>query len=354
MKKIITLIGLIASLLSAQAGEHKVYFWIKSPKYTSASHELEISINSKHVGDIAVGDLIVMHLAGDKKYTVELHQKGKVAATLQLDDIRDTTSYYILDMSQGGAVTTQRQDALTGGLYAMQTSHYRYKRDIYEEGVVDEIVTDGSSQPSMAYGSGFLVSSDGYIATNYHVVDGYKKFTVKGIDGDFTTEYEADVVAKDVNNDLALLQLKNKTVKFSEPPYMLRTTGANTGEEIFVLGYPLGPALGDEIKLTTGVLSAKTGMGGNASSYQVSAAAQPGNSGGPLFDSEGNVLGVVNSKIMKAENITYAIKAVYLQALLGMLPTTPKQQDKNTLKDKKLTEKVSAVSKYIYIIKCQE
>jgi len=353
MKKTLAILLLLFSLVQLHAREYKVYFWMKYKKYTSQSHSLDISFNGKSAGYISAGDLGVVHVLNDKAYKIELYDKGKVLGTLTFEHLKDSISYYIIDLETH---TVESVDALKGGIYVMQRNHYYFLRSLYEDGLEDNngLVTSGdAASDHSAYGSGFLVSNEGYIATNYHVVDGYTKYKVKGVEGDFTTEYEADVVAKDVNNDLALLQLKNKTVKFSEPPYVLKTTGASTGEDIFVLGYPLGPALGDEIKLTTGVISAKSGIGGNVSSYQISAAAQPGNSGGPLFDSEGNIIGVVNAKIMRAENITYAVKAVYLQALIGMLPINPHQQDKNGIKDKKLTDKVSAVSKYVYIIKCE-
>ena len=69
----------------------------------------------------------------------------------------------------------------------------------------------------------------------------------------------------------------------------MNTTTSEVGEEVFVLGYPLTATMGDEIKLTTGVISSKSGFQGDISQYQISAPVQPGNSGGPLFDSKGNI-----------------------------------------------------------------
>nr|WP_277266111.1 trypsin-like peptidase domain-containing protein [Prevotella corporis] len=79
-------------------------------------------------------------------------------------------------------------------------------------------------------------------------------------------------------------------------------------EDIFVLGYPLVQTMGEDVKLTTDVISSKTGFQGDVSQYQISAAIQPRNSGGPLFDSRGNLIGIVPAKHKGTENVGYAIK----------------------------------------------
>lgn len=349
MKKIILLLIGMVVLVQTYATDYKLYLWVKYPKGVNYAYGLEIAVNNQRMGSIKTKELALIHLKGEKKYLIEIFDQGRSISSEQISMLTDSITYYQLSFEYRGfsaSINMEPQSKIAGGLYVMQSSNYTKKLEFYEQGL-----DESSNGP--AYGSGFLISSDGHIVTNYHVIEGYKKFTVKGIDGDYSTEYSADVVTKDASNDLAVLQLKNKTVKFTEPPYAIRQQGASTGEDIFVLGYPLGPALGDEIKLTTGVISAKSGIDGNVSAYQVSAAVQPGNSGGPLFDKEGNIIGVINAKIMRAENITYAVKSVYLQALLGMLPTEPHLTTVTTIKDKSLADKVAAVSKFIYIIKSE-
>lgn len=199
-------------------------------------------------------------------------------------------------------------------------------------------------------GSGFLVSADGYIATNYHVIEGGTKITVKGVGGDFSTPLGADVVMKDENNDLALLKLKNQNIKFDSLPYSFKSGSAETGEDVFILGYPLKDVMGEEVKLTTGVVSSKTGYQGSISSYQVSAAAQPGNSGGPLFDKNGNLLGVVNAKIGSAENVTYGVKVNYVKALLEMTDSPAASDRKDKLAGLPLSEQIKKLKNVVYII----
>lgn len=201
-------------------------------------------------------------------------------------------------------------------------------------------------------GTGFALSS-GYIATNYHVVDGATSLVVYGIKGDFSTSYKAKVVASDKVNDLAIIKIEdNRFSGFGNIPYSVKTTLADVGEDIFVLGYPMTTTMGEEIKLTTGVISSRTGFQGDVALYQISAPIQPGNSGGPLFDNSGNIIGVVNAKHDGAENVGYAIKASYLKNLLessvsaNILPMT------NTIRTQTLPTKVKSVKNYIYLIKC--
>ena len=108
--------------------------------------------------------------------------------------------------------------------------------------------------------------------------------------------------------------------------------------------------MGDEIKLTDGIISAKSGFKGDITLYQISAAAQPGNSGGPLFDKSGNIIGIVNAKHIEAENATYTVKSTYLLNLIESLPTTPSLQKVNRLNDKILPDQIKIIKNFVYLI----
>jgi S1-C subfamily serine protease len=111
--------------------------------------------------------------------------------------------------------------------------------------------------------------------------------------------------------------------------------------------------MGDEIKLTNGIVSSRTGFQGDITSYQISAPVQPGNSGGPLFDSQGNLIGIINAKHGGAENASYAIKASYLTNLVDLLPDSPKLQTINSMLGKTLTQQVEMAKKFVYIIETE-
>lgn len=215
-------------------------------------------------------------------------------------------------------------------------------------------ITQSNSQSRVGSGTGFAISSNGIIVTNYHVIEGAKTIKIRGVNSDFNKTYKAKVLVSDKNNDLALIQIDDYSfTSISTIPYTLKTKLANVGESIFALGYPLRAAMGDEIKLTNGIISSKTGFQGDITSYQVSAPVQPGNSGGPLFDSNGNVIGIINAKLTIAENASYAVKTSYLMNLLELLNTPPKLPTYNSLKGKSLAEQVILIKKFVYIIETE-
>tara|TARA_B110001450_G_C17424789_1_gene401380 strand:- start:72 stop:704 length:633 start_codon:yes stop_codon:yes gene_type:complete len=202
-----------------------------------------------------------------------------------------------------------------------------------------------------ASGTGFAISEDGYIVTNHHVVDGAKTINIKGINGDFDESLKAKIKLVDSKNDLAILKIDDP--KFSNipiPPYTISQNISDVGTSAFAMGYPLRSTMGDEIKLTNGIISAKTGFQGDISTYQISVPIQPGNSGGPLFNEKGTIIGITSSGHTGAQNANYAIKTNYLFNLLGLLDKQPELPTTNTVSNKSLPEQVKDLKKFIYII----
>lgn len=203
-------------------------------------------------------------------------------------------------------------------------------------------------------GTGFAISSDGYIVTNHHVIDGVENLTVKGVNGDFDKTYKAKIILADKNNDLALIKIEDPLFSsLGKIPFVLKTSVASVGENIFVLGYPLRATMGDEIKLTNGIISSKTGFQGDITSYQISAPVQPGNSGGPLFDKNGNLIGIINAKHLGAENASYAVKSLYLQNLIDLLDNPIQLSNISLISTKSLPQQVELVKKFVFIIEGQ-
>ena len=202
-----------------------------------------------------------------------------------------------------------------------------------------------------ASGTGFAITSNGLIITNHHVVSGANTIKVRGINEDFSKTYNAMVIIEDKNNDLAIIKIDDiNFTSIGTIPFLLTRKTSDVGSSVFVLGYPLRASMGDEIKLTNGIISSKSGFQGDVTSYQISVPIQPGNSGGPLFDNNGNLIGIVNAKHSGAENASYAIKASYLLNLFDMMSSPPKLQTLSIVAGKQLTEQVKILKKYIYII----
>jgi len=173
-----------------------------------------------------------------------------------------------------------------------------------------------------AAGTGFFLSEDGWVGTCYHVIKDANKITVR-LGG---SEFPAKLVKWDAASDLALLKVEGK---FSPLPIASKNA-VSLGESVFTIGYPNIGIQGVQPKLTRGEISSVTGIQDDPRHYQISVPVQPGNSGGPLVDMEGNLVGIVGMRMddIKAleatgtlpQNINYAIKADLLTSLVKSVP----------------------------------
>ncbi|MGL9618924.1 serine protease [Bradyrhizobium sp. U531] len=170
-------------------------------------------------------------------------------------------------------------------------------------------------------GTGFVVSGNGHIVTNHHVIDG-----CGDLKGNLTGEaaMALRVVSSDANNDLALLQAPS-TATFKEFA-RIRDRSIRSGDSVVAIGFPYRGLLSSDFTVTTGIVSSLSGMRNDSRFLQISAPVQPGNSGGPLFDTTGQIIGVVTGKLDNLriavatgnipENINFAIKTGALRDFL--------------------------------------
>lgn len=170
-------------------------------------------------------------------------------------------------------------------------------------------------------GTGFVVSANGHIVTNNHVIDGCSE-----LKGNLTGEAAMvlRVVSADANNDLALLQAPSTAIfrEFAR----IRDRSIRSGDSVVAIGFPFHGLLTSDFTVTTGIVSSLSGMRNDSRFLQISAPVQPGNSGGPLFDTTGQVVGVVTGKLdglriavatgSIPENINFAIKTGALRDFL--------------------------------------
>ena len=221
----------------------------------------------------------------------------------------------------------------------------------YDENENSKIVSQNSNnwKPS---GSGFFIDKKGYIATNYHVIKDAKEIQVT-ING---KSYNATLVISDEQNDLTILKINdNKFTPLQNLNYNFKSETSDVGTSVIALGFPLTTLLGEEIKVTNGIISSKTGMKGDITSYQISVPIQPGNSGGPLFDNDGNLIGItssgINRKLDLTENVNYAIKTKYLKLLIEELSDKIDLPNYTFSKTTLLTEKIKSFEKNVVFIK---
>ena len=146
----------------------------------------------------------------------------------------------------------------------------------------------GADEP-WADGTGFAVTTDGYVLTAFHVIDGCARIEIVTDRGRDRTPR---IVATDPDLDLALLQTDRR---FSEAA-RFRTDSTQLGEPVMVAGYPLRHVISTSFTVTTGIVSALAGIDDDSMEIQISAPVQPGNSGGPLLDGAGDVIGLVSAQ----------------------------------------------------------
>ena len=157
-------------------------------------------------------------------------------------------------------------------------------------------------------GSGFFINADGYLITNFHVIEGETEITVevyRQVDGQLDRESYKKVRIMAINKfqDLALLKIEDKNAPKFKYVTLGNSDALSVGDPVFAIGSPMGL----ERTVTEGILSTKTREMEGELYLQTTAQINPGNSGGPLFDMAGDVIGVTNMKIMFGEGLGFAI-----------------------------------------------
>jgi len=159
--------------------------------------------------------------------------------------------------------------------------------------------------PSKYSGTGFLISGNGYIVTSCHVV---KSADSLFIENEKFGRLKVTVVYKNPETDVALLLIEDEQFKnLSKIPFAIRTTEGNLGEAVYTLGYPR-----NDIVYGDGTISAGSGFEQNENSYQISIPVNPGNSGGPMIDQQGAVIGIINGAQTETRGASFAVKSKVL------------------------------------------
>lgn len=196
--------------------------------------------------------------------------------------------------------------------------------------------------------TGFLIDGKGYIITNAHVVNRMKNIYVENNKGEYFT---AVSVYTDANTDLAVLKINDTAFRtMTNLPYSIKRSNADLGEQIFTLGYPR-----NEIVYGEGYLSAKSGNEGDSTAYQVSVSVNPGNSGGPLLNKNGEIIGIITSKNSTADGVVFAAKSKNIFKLLDSLKkegdtTTIKLPNNTGLKGLDRVQQVKKMEEFVFMV----
>lgn len=198
-------------------------------------------------------------------------------------------------------------------------------------------------------GTGFAITSNGLIVTNYHVISGADSVYVQNSAG---KSFKVKVLYSEPQNDVAILKITDTTFTgLGTIPYTIKHSESDLAESVYTYGYPQdSPVYGD------GRLTSSTGLNNDTIDYQISVPINPGNSGGPLLDSRGNIIGIVKAKETHQEGAHFALKSSYLLSAIKNIPTdslnhAPVLNTKNTMAGLTRVQQIKKLQNYVFMVK---
>jgi serine protease Do len=198
-------------------------------------------------------------------------------------------------------------------------------------------------------GTGFMIDAKGYLVTNAHVVKNGKSIVVENNKGE---QFVAEIVKLDAVKDIAILKINDKDFKpLGTLPYSIKKSSTDVAERIFTLGFPR-----NDVVYSEGYLSAKTGFNGDTLSCQLGIAVNPGNSGGPVFNNRGEVVGILSTKEKQAEGVAFAIQSKYIHQAIDELKKDTAYRNLKTnpyssIGNLERTQQFNRIKDYVFLIK---
>jgi len=374
--------------LNNKTGKYRVFGYKYVPLTVTANFSIETLITTEETsGDFKSHGLIwgvkdannydYFLISDDGRFSVGYLQKGVDINTVPwtrspaIKTGKATNNLKVLKSGlqyifaiNGQAVATSNFLALMGN-YAGATVAAGIENIAFERLIIQQEAGNAGGNGDQASvpvewnvsGSGILIDKNGFIATNEHVIAGAKAIEVEFTKDNKKYTFHAEIVKADTEQDLAILKINDPRYASFKPaalPYGISNKLLDIGSSVFALGYPEIMKLGTNIKFTDGKISAQTGTQDNPYWYQITVPIQHGNSGGPLFDNDGNLVGLTNAGFLGTmENVAYAIKSELLLKLLANSFPGKYIPPGNTLKDKPLTEKIKVLKSYVTLIKAK-
>jgi S1-C subfamily serine protease len=164
--------------------------------------------------------------------------------------------------------------------------------------------------------------------------------------------YKVKNIYRDQAHDLAILKIEDQNfTSFENLPYAFKATETDLGEKVFTLGFPR-----EDMVYGEGALSSRSGFEGDTTSYQISIPVNPGNSGGPLLDNQGNLIGVISGKQLDQQGAAFAVKSAFLKQLVEQLSMDSldapiKLSRRNTLAGSSRTKQLKKLEDYVFVVK---
>lgn len=197
-------------------------------------------------------------------------------------------------------------------------------------------------------GTGFLIDAKGLLVTNAHVLQNAKNIAVQNNKG---KDLAVEIAYVDAARDIAILKITDTAFKAAPLPYSIKRTAAEIAEPVFTLGFPRNDMVYGE-----GYLAARTGFNGDTLTCQIAIAANPGNSGGPILNRNGEVIGILSARQTTAEGVVFATQSKYIFNALKELQKDSsykslKPPAATSMKNLDRVQQVKKIADYVYLVK---
>lgn len=238
--------------------------------------------------------------------------------------------YFVSYQNKAGEIFQNKTAQLEGGLLSMGLKSfvkmYPSKGENRKYSEINPLFDWESS------GSGVLINKEGYVLTNNHVATGAKKIRI-AFQND-SIDYNAVIISQNEATDVAILKIEDDRFKSNIEPVKWQTD-FRLGQKVFTLGYPISNKMSNNVKVVDGIVSGENGAGGSPLYFQTTLPVWYGNSGGPCFNSKGEILGLTTQILWdrgeKVDNVAYITKTENILKLGGELiaPNTGKNLEKD-------------------------
>jgi serine protease Do len=318
--------------------EHKLI--IQSLNNQNTRIELKSKLKTIHK-DVFGENTKIISINSEETFAKRHGRTLAVAASTAIIAVLSTVAI----LSTGGYLLKQQSNQIT------DLNRVVMELKASSDGIVEGITMSNKKTlyaPANLEGSAFALNNKGYIITSYHMVKDADSIFIQNSSTERTL---SKLILSDPKMDLAILKIDNAELLSNwQVPFSLKEKGIDVGEKVFTLGYPR-----KEMVYGEGSLSSLSGYSNDTSMYQISIPVNPGNSGGPLLDDNGNIIGVIRGKISSAEATGFAIKANEILNSITELAADTTHKDlltkgnkKSQLKNMKRSEQIKRINPYVF------